>query len=588
MQINQAKEALQINPYIPVKENGSSFHVDDLHDDQKWIAFVILQKIQDWFTCDDLSTFRPLRVTINGQGGSGKSVLINTITSTIRNFTGINNSCLVAAPTGTAAFNVNGETMHSLASVMASDMDDSLPTENAGKKEALCKKFKDCLVLIFDERSMISTSLLGKVERIVSECALSRAKSSSKMTWGGIPVVIVAGDDYQLGGMGEIAPDCLPKHSKPRSDKNILNGRSLFLEFANTVYKLPKVRRIDPKRLADADLLNRLRIGENVTEKDANRLMNLHLDVIERKHGRTILDKILQNSIHLFFRNDKRIHHNVRQQCELNSEDNPTAVLKPISTSASRPKAVRSHFCGNQPPTALLSRGSHVSLQGRNFFPLWGLHNGACGKVLQIVFDENQNPNAGDLPKCAIVSFPQHIGPAWDKDNPTAIPIPIIETHCKFHCCRRKFCPLELCFARTMHKFQGLAAGPPEEGKPPFMCHSVIIDPDEPEVERLHTGLFYTGVSRGTTLGDAQGLNSAVYFHGPHLSHRRIRQLTLCKDGKHEHSKVMKRRDWVLHLENNTQTNKDPNTETVQQVFQYFNSRISYDDFFDRKMKCAL
>ena len=116
------------------------------------------------------------------------------------------------------------------------------------------------------------------------------------------------------------------------------------------------------------------------------------------------------------------------------------------------------------------------------------------------------------------------------------------------------------------------------------MYHSVVIDPDEKEVEQVHTGLLYTGVSRGTSLGDADGLHSAVYFQGPNLTKDRIRQLTLTKNGKHEYVKVTKRRDWVRHLDRNTQSNLSTKTPQVAKTFQFFNQPMPYDTLYERKL----
>ena len=575
---------MQSKPYIPLNSSGDPYELDDLFDDQKWIAFVILQKIHEWFTTPNLSTFEPLRCTINGQAGTGKSVLLNTITSVIRRFTNSNNACIVAAPTGTAAFNVNGETIHSMSSMTENDENVGLPVLGETRKKKLIEKFKDCLVLIFDERSMIPSSLLGKTECIVNQTVFEGRGRRTHHSWGGVPVVVIAGDDYQLGGMGEGAPECLPPFAKFKADKNILRGRTLFKEFASTVFKLPKVRRVDESKQQDAELMDRLRIGERVSDNDVQRLQNLHLDVIEQRHGIEYVNKVKRNAIHLFFRNSKRIEHNLRHLSQMNTTTNPTAVIQTLSVSDKQAKGVRSHFQKQPLSWCLICIGCKVCIRKRNFFPLWGLHNGACGVVVEIVYGKGTNPFSGHLPKYIVVSFPLHRGPAWDLDNPKHIPLPMCSIRCRHKCCERFFCPLDLCFARTFHTCQGLGAGPPEAGKPEHSNHHVILDPDNKDVEKNHTGLFYAGVTRGTTLGDTDGLNSAACFTGPDLTRERIQELALCKDGKHECIKVTKRRHWVEHLDSNTESNADPNTHQCQQIYSHFTNVIGYDYFFYRKI----
>ena len=49
---------------------------------------------------------------------------------------------------------------------------------------------------MIDERSMLSSKILAIAERNVRECAFKG--QNSKEIWGGVPVVLLSGDDYQL------------------------------------------------------------------------------------------------------------------------------------------------------------------------------------------------------------------------------------------------------------------------------------------------------------------------------------------------------------------------------------------------------
>ena len=122
-----------------------------------------------------------------------------------------------------------------------------------------------------------------------------------------------------------------------------------------------------------------------------------------------------------------------------------------------------------------------------------------------------------------VVNFPQYVGPVWDQDNPTIstaqtalkfkqsnisfiliqhVPIPVASYRCDKNCCTCYFVPLEISYARTIHKFQGLTAGTVDEGKIPNMYQCIVCDPDEKKFEGTSLGLFYTALSRGTTLED--------------------------------------------------------------------------------------
>ncbi len=79
------------------------------------MTFVILAKIKEWLECKETSKpFEPLRMTICGMAGTGKSRLINTLVSIIRTMFQHNNTVHVGTPTGASAYNVGGRTIHSL------------------------------------------------------------------------------------------------------------------------------------------------------------------------------------------------------------------------------------------------------------------------------------------------------------------------------------------------------------------------------------------------------------------------------------------------------------------------------------------
>ena len=116
--------------------------------------------------------------------------------------------------------------------------------------------------------------------------------------------------------------------------------------------------------------------------------------------------------------------------------------------------------------------------------------------------------------------------------------------------------PLEVSYARTIHKFQGLTAGPVDEGKIPNMYQCIVCDPDEKKFEGTSLGLFYTASSRATTLGDEDGLNSAIYFSGSQFREERIRGLTKLKNSDQDFIMAKKRKKWVEFLKRRERMSK--------------------------------
>jgi Cdc6-like AAA superfamily ATPase len=69
---------------LPMKCNNNfqfeKYTTKDLLEDQQDVTAYVLSKLQEWFPCIEngtTSNFTPLRATICGEAGSGKTVLIN-------------------------------------------------------------------------------------------------------------------------------------------------------------------------------------------------------------------------------------------------------------------------------------------------------------------------------------------------------------------------------------------------------------------------------------------------------------------------------------------------------------------------------
>ena len=399
-------------PSIPLNHVGQPFSIAALYPDQQYILFRVFSKIREWLECDNLCTFEPLRCTIVGQAGSGKSVLLNTITAVMRTLFNYNNILKVGCPTGTAAFNTFGETLHRLTSqgIVGNYEAHSMP---AAKRKVLLQKYKHLLCFIIDERSLLTSKLLGTTAQVLSETIFDGAGIDDLI--GGLPVLILAGDDYQLPGMSEGAFEA---NHRLDGSKNTRTGRALFLQCSRTVFKLSTIRRVSDDKQDDKDLLGRVRTGHSVLDSDVIKIQSLHLDNIQQQHGQAEVDRLKKDAIYLFWTNEKRATHNLQHLAATNTIDNPTAIIKCVGKNNGWGKALTSHFQGTKPLSTLICRGATVSIQGKNFYPLWGLHNGACGTVKEIVFLENHNPNHGHHPTYVVVFFPLYIGPIWDKTNP--------------------------------------------------------------------------------------------------------------------------------------------------------------------------
>ena len=407
-----------------MRDDGQHYSLDSLYDDQKQIVAIVLSKIEEFLLCDDLSDFKPLRMTINGAGGSGKSVVINTIVSIMRRMFQTNGVIKVAAPTGTAAFNVKGSTLHHTCNNKVSNKHYIPNSMGREKRKQLIQKFKTLLVLIVDERSLINSCDLGTVECQIGETIFGGGFMSEK-SFGGLPVVILAGDDYQLPGMKEGAFSAL---INKKGSIMTQRGRSALIECSNFVMELSGSKRMQDSLTQQKIILEKLRIGHDLNDLEAQKLLSLHLDVIAELHSEKVVKDIERKSIYLFYTNEKRIRHNMERLKQESSPLNPVAIIQPHSTGPIGGKGVSSHFEGsNLPESCMICIGCRVAIENRNFNPLWGLHNGACGTVDEIVYEKNKSPNNGDLPLYVVVNFPLYCGPVWDQNNPKVCLFPIIK-----------------------------------------------------------------------------------------------------------------------------------------------------------------
>ena len=135
------------------------------------------------------------------------------------------------------------------------------------------------------------------------------------------------------------------------------------------------------------------------------------------------------------------------------------------------------------------------------------------------------------------------------------VPIPARTTLCRKGCCNVIWCPLEISWATTIHKFQGFEAGFDVND----MFSHLIIDPGDTKWEQSCPGALYVALSRAKTMGTFTSdieypLDSAVYWYGSHISQYRILRGHLKKNPKtgapgEKCLLITKREKWVEYLE---------------------------------------
>ncbi|NDE88685.1 MAG: helicase, partial [Micrococcales bacterium] len=123
-------------------------------------------------------------VFVTGRAGTGKSTLLGYL----RDNTG--QHVVVCAPTGVAAYNVGGITIHSLFGFPFGVLTPSDVARHLGRRAREVLRGID--MLIIDEVSMVSANLMDAID-----VALRTARGKPKLPFGGCKIVMF-GDPYQL------------------------------------------------------------------------------------------------------------------------------------------------------------------------------------------------------------------------------------------------------------------------------------------------------------------------------------------------------------------------------------------------------
>ena len=130
---------------------------------------------------DRIETTRA-NIFVTGRAGTGKSTLLSSLSWNT------SKQLVISAPTGVAALNVGGQTIHSLFRLPIGVIADHDIDQSAELKKLL----NTIDTLVIDEVSMVNADLLDAIDR-----SLRQARQRKNEAFGGVQVVLF-GDPYQL------------------------------------------------------------------------------------------------------------------------------------------------------------------------------------------------------------------------------------------------------------------------------------------------------------------------------------------------------------------------------------------------------
>ena len=190
---------------------------------------------------------------LTGKAGTGKSTFLRyLLDQSKKNF-------LVIAPTGIAAINAGGVTIHSFFEFPLRRMSPEDPSIKTFWRESEKRKIISSLdTVIIDEVSMVRADLIDAID-----CSLRRNGGNPNLPFGGKQILFV-GDVFQLEPIMPADVNNLSSYKQIYGNGHFYNAR-VFSNIAFTAVELTQPHRQSDKLFVD--LLDKIRINE-VSDKD--------------------------------------------------------------------------------------------------------------------------------------------------------------------------------------------------------------------------------------------------------------------------------------------------------------------------------
>ena len=354
----------------------------------------------------------PLRMVLYGEGGTGKSRVIQTVAKAF-NARGSGHMLVKAAYTGVAASLIDGKTTHAIAGI-------SLNSKGQIKGEAkkkLQEFWREVRYLIIDEFSMLSRTFLATLSRNIGIGIEGAPYAREGHSFGGLNVIL-CGDLHQFPPVACAKSEALyhPVVLAKDSDEAKI-GRRIYEEFSTVVILHEQMRVADQ---IWRNFLVRLRYG-NVQRSDLTMLRNLLLQNSPiNPSSPPWADASLITPRHAV-----RTHWNeasLRKACSESCQR--LLVCYAEDTFKDRPLSLRERYALAQrgsgdgrrkhkdlPEKIELAIGMKVMVTS-NIATDLDITNGARGTVVDIILDPEEPPLGGGailtlkhLPQCVLVKL---------------------------------------------------------------------------------------------------------------------------------------------------------------------------------------
>lgn len=398
----------------------------------------------------------PYRLFLSGPGGVGKTHVIRLIHSDTQKLLPLSGAIkptdvttLLTAPTGVAAFNIGGMTVHSALLLRVTKYGKGGEPLTFDKLNTLRSKLENLHLVVIDEISMVGSDMLLNIHRRLDEI---KGVSEDSVLFGNVCILAV-GDLYQL------PPVCQSQiYQHVRNSVAALDG-SLWKDHFRFHELTEVMRQKDDQEFAE--LLCRVRVGAH-TKNDIELLRSRQTSTNDRNYP--------DDALHVFAyhkdvdaRNNKKLYQLApvaEQRTSIPASDDKTDSTGLVDLQTTGTKRKRSQTAGLH-TILVLAVGARVMLL-YNVNTSDGLVNGVIGTVEAIIKN-----NAGIVTTILVKFDNTKVGEAaiissrWRQEFPHGVPIVRHEGQYEkagkkgAQISRRQF-PLTLAWAVTIHKCQGL------------------------------------------------------------------------------------------------------------------------------------
>lgn len=212
-----------------------------------------------------------LLMVVQGEGGTGKTVLINALADTF-DFHGASDLLGKTATTGVAASLIGGQTLHTWAGipVFPSQSDDWMASSSKVVKERRKRNIIGVEYLEIDEFSMLTKELLTIASQVIGSVRTQADCGDRGKPFGGMNIILF-GDLHQFPPVGG---GNLPLYALECRNSRAEIGREIFKQFTTVVNLTEQMRTTDPEWCA---ILRHLRTG-SCSEEELEVIASLRLN----------------------------------------------------------------------------------------------------------------------------------------------------------------------------------------------------------------------------------------------------------------------------------------------------------------------